>query len=154
MLIIKTYIAKSPLHGLGLFAAEDIAADVSVWKFTESFDKTFTREEIEHLPATTQIFLAKYAYKSRRTGRYLLDSDNARYFNHTESPNTATRAEGHSPEDVIYTLRNIKAGEEITMDYNLQEQGHAQDNILETFYEKYGLKDEVDPRLKKEARLS
>ena len=95
------------------------------------------------------MFLAMYAYYSKRTRRYLLDSDNGRFFNHSDTPNSSTEKLPGEEEDVIRADRDICAGEEITTDYNGQEKKHTQENILETFYEKYGLIDEVDPRLKR-----
>jgi len=149
MLLVKTRVAPSPIHGLGLFAEEFILAGSVVWKFTEGFDQTFTREQIEKLPEPAHFFLAKYAYLSTKTGRYLLDTDNGRYFNHSKIPNTSTKTVAGEKEDIICADKDIESGEEITVNYADQEADHIDGNILESFYSKYTLVDEVDPRLKK-----
>ena len=35
MLLVKTYLDKSPIAGIGLFAAEPIAAGTLVWKLSD-----------------------------------------------------------------------------------------------------------------------
>jgi hypothetical protein len=38
MLLVRTRVATSPVHGLGLFAAGYIAHGTEVWRFTPEFD--------------------------------------------------------------------------------------------------------------------
>ena len=46
MLFVKTRVLPSRIHGLGLFADEDIPKDTILWKFTSEFDLKFTKEQI------------------------------------------------------------------------------------------------------------
>jgi SET domain-containing protein len=119
-----------------------------VWCGRSHRGSTRRQEQIERLPEAVHIFLAKYAYFSKRTQRYLLDADNGRYFNHSRTPNTSARTVAGEDEDILCATKNIRAGEELTMNYDDQEADHTEGNILETFYSKYHLVDEVDPRLK------
>ena len=38
MLLVRTYLDRSALHGIGVFAAELISATTVVWRFTPGFD--------------------------------------------------------------------------------------------------------------------
>ena len=139
MLLVKTKIAPSAIHGMGLFAEEFIPKEAVIWKFVAGFDKTFTREQIESFPPAVHVFLTKYAYFSKKTGRYRLDSDNGRYFNHSKTPNTSTKSLPKESEDIIYANRDIQPGEEITVNYADQEEDHAEGNILGDFLPKISL---------------
>jgi len=140
---------SSLVHGIGLFADENVSTGTIIWKFVLGFDQVFTADELLRLPREAQIFLCRHAYKSKRTGRYILDTDDGRYFNHADSPNSSTISQQHDGEDTIIATRDIKKGEEITIDYSGQEETGASDNVLWDFYKKYGLKDELDPRIKR-----
>ena len=57
MLLIKTKIQESRIHGIGLFADEFIPKGTEIWKFTPGFDMKFTREEILKFPEFLQIYI-------------------------------------------------------------------------------------------------
>jgi SET domain-containing protein len=59
-----------------------------------------------------------YAVK-RSGGRLFLNTDNARFINHSKNPNT--KSLGAEKNNIA--IRNIKPGEEITIDYEQIEQG-------------------------------
>ncbi|HET8729290.1 MAG TPA: SET domain-containing protein-lysine N-methyltransferase [Alphaproteobacteria bacterium] len=112
MLLVKTYVAPSPIHGLGLFAAESIPKDTRIWEFHPAFDRFIAPEEFESLPPPAQAFLQVYAYPWPKGGDILLFSaDNGRFSNHSDDANTVER------EPYAYAARDIRAGEEITSDY-------------------------------------
>lgn len=148
MLCVKTKILSSSIHGMGLFADEDVSIGTAVWRFEADFDQVFSAEQIARLPDIAQIFLARYAYMSKKTGRFILDTDDGRYFNHSDAPNSATTSSPIGEEDVIVAIRDIRKGEEITIDYSNQEDDTSSNNILWNLYERHGLSDELDPRLK------
>lgn len=89
MLLVKTKIGISKIHGIGVFAAEFIPKNTIVWKYVSGFDLRFSKEQIEKFPAETQNFLNKYTYLSKDTGFYVLCSDDARFYNHSKNPTTA-----------------------------------------------------------------
>ena len=149
MLCVKTKKLLSPIHGIGLFADQDIPSGSVIWQFVSGFDQVFTLEGLRQLPPEAQIFLARYAYMSKKSHRYILDADDARYFNHSADPNSSTKESVHSSEHVITAVRDIKATEEITINYADQEDDLSKSNLLASFYDTYNLNDEIDPRLKK-----
>lgn len=116
MLHVKTRLGPSPIHGIGAFAAEDIPKGTIIWEFREGFDLRLTEEELRRLapPALEQAL--KYSYVE--DGHYILCADDARHFNHSETPNT-------DDTSALYTIaaRDIAAGEEITSDYRTFDHG-------------------------------
>ena len=50
MLLVKTYLDKSPIHGLGVFAAERIPRGAKIWRFVEGFDRCYTPKQFARLP--------------------------------------------------------------------------------------------------------
>lgn len=111
MLLVKTYVAPSSTHGLGLFAAEPIARGHCIWRFDPRIDRLYAREEREAAPEPLKAFLAIYSYPERPgSATHVLDGDNARFMNHSPHPNTDCEV------DTIAT-RDIAAGEELLCDY-------------------------------------
>jgi SET domain-containing protein len=109
MLLVKTYIDKSPIHGLGVFAGEFIRKGTKIWRFVEGFDRCYTPKQFAKLPKPAKEFLKSYGY--RVDGEILFTVDNDHYINHSDDPNTYLRNG--------YTIahRNIRQGMEITNDY-------------------------------------
>jgi SET domain-containing protein len=46
MLLVRTRLAPSAIHGLGVFAAEPIARGAEVWRFTPGFDLDLALRDI------------------------------------------------------------------------------------------------------------
>lgn len=109
----KPFFAVKRSHagaGLGLFATTDIPK--------ETFVIEYTGEKITNAEA------------DRRGGRYLFNINSkwtidgkgrhntARYINHSCRPNCESRINGGKVK--IYTIKNIKAGEELAYDYGTE----------------------------------
>lgn len=109
MLIVKTYLDKSPINGIGLFAGEFIPKGTKIWIFTPKLDLAFKKIEVKNKNIFE--YLNKYCY--RYNGYYILCMDDARFINHSDTPNT-------NDEKFPYVIANkdIKEGEELTCDYN------------------------------------
>ena len=111
MLLVKTYLAASAVHGIGLFAAEPIAQGTTIWRFDPRIDRRFTAEERVALPEPARSFIARHAYPEEvGSDVYLVDGDHARFMNHSDTPNTDCVV------DTVAT-RDITAGEELLCDY-------------------------------------
>lgn len=112
MYLVKVYVDKSSIHGLGVFAGEDIPKGTVIWKLEPAFDHIYTQEEFDRLPQQAQDYLNIYAYWEH--GRIIHCGDCGIYVNHSDSPNV-----GNMPDDVDreIALYDIKKGEEITSDY-------------------------------------
>lgn len=88
MLKVRTRIAASAIHGIGLFADEPIAAGTVIWDYDPHFDITFTAEDLAGLSAPARELVEKYAYFEEELGAYILCGDDARFMNHSPIPNT------------------------------------------------------------------
>ncbi len=92
MLLISTYVAPSPIQGLGLFAAEDVPRGAKVWAFAPGLDQLIPEARVPELPAAFQDYLARYAYTTPAyPGMVVLSCDHAKFMNHSEDPNTEIR---------------------------------------------------------------
>jgi SET domain-containing protein len=116
MLLVPTRIAPSTIHGIGVFAVDPIAAGTPVWRFHKGLDMEFGAEVLDGLPAHVRTFFAHYGYLDRNVKRIILCFDDARFVNHSDTPNVATDY-AQDPYGLDVALRDIAAGEEITMDY-------------------------------------
>ena len=117
MLYVKTKVLSSRIHGRGLFADEPIPEGSLVWRFTPGFDLRFTEEQMRTFPERLQSYLDSYSWHSKKSGLYCFASDDAKYFNHSPSPNCLSAYQDEEEEVVTTTLRAIEKGEELTEDY-------------------------------------
>ncbi len=69
------------------------------------------------LPEPARSYFLKYAYQNKDTLRYVLCADDARFFNHADTPNTACIPDPDDEETANVSVRDIHAGEELTIDY-------------------------------------
>lgn len=111
MLIVKTDIRPSPIHGIGVFAREFIPKGTLVWTFNPIIDREVSESDIEKLSDATKQFIRDHTYYED-DGRLILSNDSSIYLNHSDNPNINGVA-----------LRDIQPGEEITEDYRLFKAG-------------------------------
>lgn len=112
MLVVRTRVGPSTIHGIGVFAAEPIRAGQAVWEFAPGLDLVIPLARIPTLPAAFQAYLATYAYLSNDVADgMVLSCDHAKFLNHSETPNTVI-----APR-VTHARQDIAEGEEITCDY-------------------------------------
>lgn len=111
MLLVKTKLGISQIHGIGCFADEPISKGTLIWKFNALVDKKFSEKELHTLPTNIRNSLMEYMYKEN--GAYILCGDNARFFNHSEDPNTDDSIDFPNTR----AAKDILIGEEITSDY-------------------------------------
>lgn len=118
MLLVKTRLAASGIHGIGLFAAEFIGEGTVVWQSHAGVDIRMTEEQISGLPVPCREQIQKYSYREKHTGLYVLCGDDARFFNHSVQPNCVDVYAGEGG-DLTLAARDIEDGEELTCDYAL-----------------------------------
>ena len=118
MLMVKTKLDVSPIHGIGLFADEFIGESTVIWQFHKLFDLRFDERGIEQLAEGAREQIRKYSYREKHSGLYVLCGDDARFFNHSENPNCLDFY-SNDDQDLTVARRNINAGEELTCNYAL-----------------------------------
>jgi SET domain-containing protein len=109
MLLVKTYLDKSKVHGLGVFAGQNIRKGAKIWRFVYGFDRFYTRKRLAKLPKAARDFINLHGYQWKN--EILLSMDYDTFMNHSESPNT----DFHN--GFVIARNNIRKGDEITNDY-------------------------------------
>lgn len=117
MLLVKTSLKLSKIHGIGVFAAEKIKKGTLVWKFDSQFDISFDKEDVAAMPETKRDFIMHYGYLSKATGRYILSIDNSRFLNHSANDNLSSVDIAGEPEGGDVANRDIDVGEELIINY-------------------------------------
>ena len=114
MLLVKTYLDKSNIEGLGLFAGEDIPAGTIIWRnhpiTCQKVSPGILLGMLESLPKIVMDTVLKYSYL--KNGNYFILGDNTKFINHSVIPNVTLL-----DENVEVALRDIKIGEEILENY-------------------------------------
>lgn len=118
MLLVRTYLASSPIAGIGVFAADAIRKCTPIWRFTPGFD-VLLPADFEH--GGDGSFVEIYTQRCETSGMLLLCADNARFMNHSDDPNVHSAPPLSDPCKADLALRDIAAGEELTCDYRLAE---------------------------------
>jgi uncharacterized protein len=137
LLLARTKIDTSPIHGIGCFARDPIRSGTLVWKHHHIVDIAFSAEQIRAMPPVFQAFLTQYASKEFGEDRYTLCADNARFINHSDTPNLTHAA------DTIVANRDIAADEELTLDYRRVDNPYEPGNVLTEISRKNGDYDEL-----------
>lgn len=113
MMLIRTSIAPSAIQGIGLFSQDFVPKGTLIWRLHEKLDVQMSANEILALPPHMQEFVRIYSYPHlKRDGYVVLDSDNGRFMNHSETPNTDFRDFYRG-----LALEDIQPGTELTCDY-------------------------------------
>ena len=115
MLLVKTYLERSAIHGIGLFAGERIPAGTVIWRRSPDIDLLLDPEPLERLHPAARAQIEKYTYLDHVLGRLVLCGDDARFFNHADQPNCHDIPDERGGTTVA--ARDIEVGEELTSDY-------------------------------------
>ncbi|MEK7618928.1 MAG: SET domain-containing protein [Patescibacteria group bacterium] len=115
MLLVKTKIGQSAIHGSGLFADQFIQKGTPVWKFHSDFDQELSTDDLARMSESAREQTLQYAYISPATGKYVLCFDDARFLNHSDEPNLWQ--DFSDPEGIDTAARDIFLGEELTCNY-------------------------------------
>jgi len=115
MLLVKTSLKPSSVHGLGLFAEQFIPKGTRTWEFNPYFDQVFTQHHINSLSEEARRQVYAYGYKSKTKNGYVWCSDTAKHMNHSGDPNIESTQVGVWEHDVA--TRDIQIGEELTCNY-------------------------------------
>ena len=113
--MINAYLSASTVHGIGLFAGEDIPAGTVIWKFHSFIDKVLSQGKFLNICKTLDNFTLSHflcaTYK--RNGRYFYITDNARFINHAEREYNILFRDDFTE----IAIRDIRANEELLENY-------------------------------------
>lgn len=117
MLLVKTKIGPSKIAGIGLFADQFIPKGTHIWRFVKDFDIRVDQDYPSRLPEVAKDYFMRYAYQNPETMKYVLCSDDARFFNHSDTPNTYCAEDPDDEDTMNIAAQDINIGEELTIDY-------------------------------------
>ena len=112
MLLVKTYLDKSNIHGIGLFADQDIPLGSLVYKPSSQFDIEIQARELKKLDELSKMAIQHYGYKHSQKDIFSLAFDDIRFCNHVRANLTRNN------EGFLVAQKKIQRGEELTQDYS------------------------------------
>lgn len=113
MMLIKSYVAPSGIHGNGLYAAEDIKKGTKVWEHIDGLEVLIPAASLETMPQTIRDYVECYSYPHfSLSDTLVLDGDHGRFMNHSDIPNT-----DFTTPRMGYATADIPAGTELTCNY-------------------------------------
>lgn len=112
MIIIRTFVDRSPLHGLGVFSKDFVPKGSKVWEFNPIFDLKVDPAEFEKLPQAVKEEIEIHMYVPEDGGLFYYETTSGKYMNHSRDPNVDFSNVGYG-----YALRDIQPGEELLCDY-------------------------------------
>ncbi len=115
MIHIKYKLDKSGVHGIGIFADQDIKKGELIFTASSVLDVNITQEQFDSLAEQEQAQVRYWGFFDQPTQKWHVDFDHIHFINHSYTPNT-TQELSH-PEAYITASRDIQAGEELTQNY-------------------------------------
>jgi SET domain-containing protein len=114
MFIVKTYLGASPIHGVGVFAGEDIPAGAVVWRFHKKVDRVISQEDYEALPDAARREVSILGWREH-AGFWVLTAGHDCFLNHSDNANLTYEEDRWDAPTIA--ARRISYGEELTHDY-------------------------------------
>ena len=109
MFLIDTYLDKSKIQGVGVFAKENIKKGQLIKEVRPDFEIEFNKDNLPKMPLALAKLINTHAYERELGSKILvMGIDNEKYLNHSNDPNV---------NDNGIALKDIKIGDEITVDY-------------------------------------
>jgi SET domain-containing protein len=115
MLLVDARLGRSAIHGWGVFARERIPAGTRTWEFMPGVDQLIDPAAVDGAREDLRNLLVHYTYLHPLLKKRVLCGDITKFINHSERPNIQGTNEPDGGFDVA--LRDIEAGEELTVDY-------------------------------------
>jgi len=115
MIHIAYKLKSSDLHGVGLFADEDIKKGQLVYTASPLLDLNITQEQFDRLDQKEKDEILWWGFFDQPSKMWRVDFDVSKFINHS-SDATVTQDENHD-EAYLIAVRDIKSGEELTQNY-------------------------------------
>ena len=115
MLRVKTTLAPSRIHGLGVFADEPIRAGQTVWEIDQLLDLRISGIVFAALDKQTQDYIRRHCYVNYgQPDTFVVCFDDARFINFAKVPTLALACE-NTPDSPLIAARDIAVWEELTV---------------------------------------
>lgn len=128
MILVKTRVNVSNVHGIGLFADQFIPKGTITWEYHPLFDTAFSEAEVAQMPEPAKKMFFHYAYFDKDLNKYVLCFDDQRFINHSaKHPNILSTPRRDT------AARDIEPGEEMLCNYDAYD---------DTYFSRLGLTEE------------
>ena len=108
MLHIKYHLGLSSIHGIGVFAGEDISKDFCIAEASPLLDINLSAEEFDSLSENERREIKHHGHYDKVLNKWHVDFDMTRFANHSNNPNLIQKY--NDKGYYILSLRNIKSG--------------------------------------------
>ena len=132
MLTVPVEIKKSPIHGYGVFAAEDIRRGAVVWMFAPGLDRRVSETVIKFAEPRAKEFILRRGYVNpRQPQEIVLCLDEAQFMNFApvDQPANLVLGDLQDGEHILLAAVDIEQGTELTVppesDYDYQRKMEA-----------------------------
>ena len=112
-LLIETYLKETPNKGIGLFTSIFLKKGTIIYRDDITIDKLIPDDIVEKYDEPFKSFVKSNASYIKKLNLWYVYTDNSRFFNHDDIPNTSYNKE--TGESI--TLIDINIGEELTSNY-------------------------------------
>ena len=116
MMHIKYNLTLSSIHGIGIFAKENIPKDFCITEASPLLDINLTEKQFTSLSVSEQNEIKHHGHFDKILHKWHVDFDMTRFANHSEDPNLKQKY--NKKGYYIITLKNIKDDEELTINYS------------------------------------
>ncbi|WP_169577425.1 SET domain-containing protein [Sinimarinibacterium sp. CAU 1509] len=117
MLHIAHHVRASAIAGVGLFSSEFVPAGSVIYTCDPRTTRIIADAEIASYPLQVRDSILRYCYRGRGihrlSGAYYFCIDDARFFNHSDTPNCLWQED----RECYIAVGDIAAGTELTCDY-------------------------------------
>lgn len=113
MLVVPHFVARSAIHGLGVFASRRIEKDELVWRYDPEFDVEIPFDLVEHFVDADKEAVFNHAEYVPSRNTFILGNDADIFMNHSDEPSLVDAG------SAMYAARTILPGEELTCDYQV-----------------------------------
>jgi SET domain-containing protein len=115
MIHIKYKLDKSDIHGIGLFADEDLSMGQLIYTESPLLDVNISEAQFDSLSENEKREIKYWGFNIGDKGIWHVDFDVSKFINHAKD-GTATQDSSHKEAYLIAT-RDVKKGEELTQNY-------------------------------------
>lgn len=117
MFKIKYRLGSSNIHGIGVFADQDIPKGSVIWEWDREMDEEISQEDFDKMSNKKKEKILHFGYKSKNTGRFYYSESDVHFINHSDDGNSTENINPENGAGVMIAKKDIKEGEEITQDY-------------------------------------
>lgn len=115
MIHVSYKLKASELHGVGLFANEDIKSGQLIYTASPLLDLNITQKEFDSLDKKEQDEILWWGFFDQPSQMWHVDFDVSKFINHSYGA-TVTQDQSHD-EAYLIASRDIRSGEELTQNY-------------------------------------